>query len=645
MPDLGGLGGDTIGALLLKVKPDGSTFNKDLSKIVGPGTDKVLGQVQNGSRAALGVVAAVGGGLLALGTQLDSAYDTIRTNTGATGDALQGLKDDFSEVAKQVPEDLDTVGGAIAGLNQKLGLTGKPLQDLAVQFLDLSHITGEDMTGAVDAVSKVFNQFNVEVGDQSELLDSFFATSQASGVSVTELADAVNKSGAVLADFGLNAGQSADLIGLLAKNGISAKESGAGLTKVLKSAAKAGVPAADALKFLSGQIKGAASDSEAAGIAIDAFGPRVGAKLAGQIRDGTLSLDDFSKSLGTGNDTIVGVAEDTADAAETFKRLKNQLAITLGPAANRLFNSFGKAASDAAPALLTFVQALTPIIEAIASLPAPVLASIVGILTLGATIKKVIQPIGLVISVIRALTTVLAANPYIILIAATVALVVIIVKNWDTIKETIVGVIDFLGFYIGGALEGIRTGFADVFGAIGGIMAGAFTGAQSAISGVVDWIVNIPNHIGQAFSVLTDILFLPWKVAFNLIADAWNHTVGSLKFTLPSWVPELGGKGIDIPDIPHFAGGGSMNGIGIVGEKGRELFVGNGSVIPHDATERLLSGSAGVTVQGPLVAIQGPLTIRSDQDITDLSRKIVREQTRALAAKGQSPAFAGKAAA
>ena len=145
--------------------------------------------------------------------------------------------------------------------------------------------------------------------------------------------------------------------------------------------------------------------------------------------------------------------------------------------------------------------------------------------------------------------------------------------------------------------------------------------------------------------MLSDIIFLPWKTAFNLIADAWNHTVGSLKFTLPSWVPGLGGDGIDVPDIPHFAAGGRMKGLGIVGENGRELFVGNGSVIPHDATERLLGGGSGVTVQGPLVAIQGPLTIRSDQDITDLSRKIVREQTRALAAKGQAPAFAGKAAA
>lgn len=40
------------------------------------------------------------------------------------------------------------------------------------------------------------------------------------------------------------------------------------------------------------------------------------------------------------------------------------------------------------------------------------------------------------------------------------------------------------------------------------------------------------------------------KAAFNGIASIWNATVGKLKFTIPSWVPGIGGKGFAVPNIP-----------------------------------------------------------------------------------------------
>ena len=40
------------------------------------------------------------------------------------------------------------------------------------------------------------------------------------------------------------------------------------------------------------------------------------------------------------------------------------------------------------------------------------------------------------------------------------------------------------------------------------------------------------------------------KSAFNGIASIWNATVGKLKFTVPNWVPGIGGKGFAVPNIP-----------------------------------------------------------------------------------------------
>lgn len=67
----------------------------------------------------------------------------------------------------------------------------------------------------------------------------------------------------------------------------------------------------------------------------------------------------------------------------------------------------------------------------------------------------------------------------------------------------------------------------------------------------------------------------PFISAFNAIASAWNATVGRLSFRIPNWVPGLGGKGFDVPDIPRFAQGGIVTKptLAMVGEAGPEAIV------------------------------------------------------------------------
>ena len=57
---------------------------------------------------------------------------------------------------------------------------------------------------------------------------------------------------------------------------------------------------------------------------------------------------------------------------------------------------------------------------------------------------------------------------------------------------------------------------------------------------------------------ITDALTKPFRDAVRAIADLWNSTVGELSFEIPDWVPGLGGKGFDVPDIPKLASGGSV---------------------------------------------------------------------------------------
>lgn len=66
-----------------------------------------------------------------------------------------------------------------------------------------------------------------------------------------------------------------------------------------------------------------------------------------------------------------------------------------------------------------------------------------------------------------------------------------------------------------------------------------------------------------------------YKTVFNGIARAWNSTVGGFGFSVPSWIPEFGGRSYRIPEIPELADGGIVTGptLAMIGEKGPEAVI------------------------------------------------------------------------
>jgi len=82
-----------------------------------------------------------------------------------------------------------------------------------------------------------------------------------------------------------------------------------------------------------------------------------------------------------------------------------------------------------------------------------------------------------------------------------------------------------------------------------------------------------------------------YKSIFNAIGKLWNNTIGKLSFSVPDWVPGIGGKGFDVPDIPMLANGGIVNKatLAVIGESGPE------AVVPLDRMGEM-GGGASVTI-------------------------------------------------
>jgi hypothetical protein len=119
-----------------------------------------------------------------------------------------------------------------------------------------------------------------------------------------------------------------------------------------------------------------------------------------------------------------------------------------------------------------------------------------------------------------AMAWLISVAPIALVIAAVVALVVIIVKNWDTIKRITVEVFTAIWDFIKGAIDS-----------------------------QIELFKKIPGWIGSALSGLADVFLKPFRDAFNGIKEVWNSTVGGKGFSVPSWIPGIGGKSFTIPKL------------------------------------------------------------------------------------------------
>ena len=346
-------------------------------------------------------IVAAGTGLLALGTKFDDAVDTIRIGTGATGEALQGLEDDFDAVIGRVPADMSDAASAIADINTRLGLTGEPLQNLAQQYLELAHITGEDVTGSIKETTRAFNAWQIPADKMEDGLNTLFKTSQATGIGVNDLAKKVTDFAPALQELGFSFEESAALVGKFEQAGVNTDGVLAALKKSVASFAKEGKSASEGLAEVTQKIKGASDESEAAKIAMETFGSKAGPELAYQIRQGRLDIDDLTKSLQESGETIGGAAEDTYDYAEEWKMLANQLAKDLKPVAQQVFDAL-KAAT---PILKEGAQFVGNLAEKFSKLSPAQQETILKMVALAAAAGPVIKTTSKIADVVGGATT------------------------------------------------------------------------------------------------------------------------------------------------------------------------------------------------------------------------------------------------
>lgn len=248
--------------------------------------------------------------------------------------------------------------------------------------------------------------------------------------------------------------------------------------------------------------------------------------------------------------SISGGLGGVTDLFSQMSSVVQPIVDTVLPPLQDLFSHIGTVMETLQPVFAEFISNLFPQIGNVIQSLSPIVAVVAQ--ALGPVVDMIGQ---LVSALLPALTNVINfLLPIIQLLASIVASV--LGNAFQVVTPILQSVIN--------ALTSLCTFISDVFT---GNWAGAWEAVKSIFSNCFDALVGIAKEpINGVVSLINGVI----------------SGINACGFTIPDWVPGVGGKAfkIDIPPLPMLATGGFTNGVSIAGEKGQE------AVISFDPTYR-----------------------------------------------------------
>ena len=539
-----------LGTASLTLQADGAQLSKDIGKAQKDTAKKVGALGKKLSTTLTPAVAAIGAAVFAATEEMNRGFAVLQTGTGASGEALEGLKDDFRAVRGTVNASTEEIGAAMADLNTRLGLTGEALQQVTRAALE----SGIDVNKAAQAM----DIFGIAADEAVPFMDKLFVTSQKTGIPIEKLTTQMQVFGPVLKNVGFNADETTALLGNMNAAGVDLTRIMPGVNAFTRRAAKEGITDIKGALFdVVENMKGATSQSEALNIATEAFGAEGAQRMVTAVQDGAFSLDEMVGSLKASSGAIMENAEATRTNTEKMQLMRQEISERVATAFQKLppemqlvTGGFG-----------TMLGAMGPLLMGVGSLPA------------------MIGMMGKMGTAMKAMNVGLATSPIGIMIIALAALVaagILIYKNWDTISAKAIEIWDAIQAFIDKTLGTIVGFFKDHWKTILGIL---FPQVGLAMLVFKNW--------GKIVGVVKGIFKKVRDTIFGFI----DRIIGKIQGLMSkiSSIPGAGaiGKGIGaLGRIPGLASGGiaTMPSLAMVGEAGPE------AIVPLDRLGEIMGG-------------------------------------------------------
>lgn len=492
-------------------------------------------------------VTAIGTAAIGAAKELDNGYDTIITKTGATGKTLEGLQDQMDRVFATLPTDAETAGTAIGEVNTRFGLTGDILGDVSAEFVRFAEINDTDLNSAIDSVDSIMTKFGVDTNQTGNVLGLMTDAGQRTGISMDTLEATLGKNGATLKEMGLGLTESVNLLANFEANGVDSSTAITALKKAQQNATKSGKTMNSALKDGVNKIKNASTETEALNTATELFGAKGAAEMTQAIREGRLSLDDLSASLGDYSDTVKNTYNETLDPWDQMKVAINNLMLAGNDLAQELFKTLAPIIEEVVKKVKEFTEWFRNLSdeqkETIVKIGLIVAAAGPLLVIFGKAISGiggVVSAFGSLVGAAPAVATALGGlgvsfGPLLVggaVIAGVIAGTVLIVKNWDKIKAGA----KQLGDNIKKSFSDMKNGISDTWNKAKTLTSNAWTGIKTSVSGAVS---NVKGAVSGAWNTIKSTTSTVWNNVKSTVTTAANNlktsagnSISSLKTTV-----------------------------------------------------------------------------------------------------------------
>ena len=562
---------------------------------------------------ATAAVGAVGTAAVAAFNELDEGYDTIIKKTGATGDVLDGLQASMRNVMGNLPTDAATAGIAIGEVNTRFGATGDVLEQLSADFIRFAEINETDVNSSIDDVDAIMRKYNIDASETGSVLGLLTKAGQDTGISMDTLENALNTNGATLKEMGLDLTGSVNLLAQFEANGVDATTAIAGLKKAQQNATADGRTLGDALGETVEKIKNSADETEALQIATELFGRKGAAEMTQAIREGRVSVDDLSSSLGDYADTVQSTFEATLDPPDQAKVALNNLKIAGAELGATIMDTLAPILADLVEKVKAFAAWFTNLDDGQKQMIVTIGAVVAALGPALIAVGKVISGVGTVVSVLGQVTGFVTGTliPVVGAVPLAIAGVVLAIAVFgDQIQAVLQAVDNFLqgvfavdftnvfGSVLGEALNVFFANVSNIWDAVKGIFNGIIDFVRGVFTG--DW-ERAWNGVKEIFGGIFDGLAALVKNPLNVIIGMVNTAISGVNSVIGT-LNKLPGVNIGtIGSIPYLAKGGIVaKGSAIVGEAGPELLtVANGRTVVQPLTNNNTSNTAnygGVTI-------------------------------------------------
>lgn len=483
--------------------------------------------------AALGSGAAIAGvGVLAVGSAMDvdSAMNQLQASTGATADQTEKYRKVMEDVYNNnYGENFGDIGDAIAQVTKNLGdMDEAELQNVTESSFALRDTFGYDIPESTRAAKAMMDNFGISGEEAMNLI----ASGAQNGLDYSgELLDSISEYSVQFGKMGLDA---EDMFAIFQKGA----ESGAfNLDKV-----------GDAVKEMSIRVVDGSDTT------------REGFELIG------LNADEMSAKFAAGGETAKEAFNETIDALAAIEDplAQNQAGVDL---MGTMWEDLGAEAVTALSDIQDNSYETSDAMEQIKDVKYDDLGSQfeqlkrnveTALIPIGESLMPLLMDLGenilpLVTDVLAPLLDLFSQllNPIVSLIGtALTPLIEIFTLLINTAIQPLIAVVqNFLVPIFTSALGGLADTVSSVIGNITNIfrdivdfVRNVFTGNWSAAwQNVVDIFSNIVSAIGEIF-----------KAPINFLIDGINGFINSVnKIKIPDWVPKIGGKGFNIPNIPR----------------------------------------------------------------------------------------------